>query len=198
MKVLVVLAHPDAGSLNHAIAGVAVTALGENGHEVLYHDLYAEKFDPLLPVPELCREAPLDPVLERHCRELAEAGGIVVVHPNWWGQPPAILKGWIDRTFRAGVAYRFAEDDCGDGVPAGLLPARAALVFNTSNTPARREDEVFGDPLETLWRNCIFGLCGVQEFGRVMYRPVCTSTPDQRAAWLADVAARTARCFPRD
>ena len=46
----------------------------------------------------------LDPVVQRHCREVADADGYVVVHPNWWGQPPAVLKGWLDRVFRQGVS----------------------------------------------------------------------------------------------
>jgi len=54
-----------------------------------------------------------------------------VVHPNWWGQPPAILKGWIDRILRPGVAYQFLEGDAGEGVPVGLLKAETALIFNT-------------------------------------------------------------------
>jgi putative NADPH-quinone reductase len=55
--------------------------------------------------------------VQAHCGEIARAEGIIIVHPNWWGQPPAIMKGWIDRVFRPGVAYRFTEDDKGDGVP---------------------------------------------------------------------------------
>lgn len=55
------------------------------------------------------------------------------------GQPPAILKGWVDRVIRAGVAYEFAEGDSGEGVPIGLLKAKSALVFNTSNTLEERE-----------------------------------------------------------
>ncbi len=49
MKILVVLAHPDPGSFNHAIAAAAAGALRECGHEVAVHDLYREGFDPILP-----------------------------------------------------------------------------------------------------------------------------------------------------
>ena len=122
-----------------------------------------------------------------HCQEIAQADGIVIVHPNWWGQPPAILKGWVDRVLRPEVAYRFGEGDAGDGVPVGLLQAKAAVVFNTSNTPRARELAVFGDPLETLWQNCIFGLCGVRLFYRKNFAVVVTSTPAQREAWLDEV-----------
>jgi len=61
----------------------------------------------------------LDPVIRRHCDEIAAAAGIVVVHPNWWGQPPAILKGWVDRVLRPDGAYLFVDRDGGTGVPGG-------------------------------------------------------------------------------
>ena len=125
---------------------------------------------------EIAKDAKLPAKIKKHCEEIAAADGIVIVHPNWWGQPPAILKGWVDRVIRPGVAYEFLEGDSGEGVPKGLLKAKAALVFNTSNTETQREKNVFGDPLETIWKNCIFGLCGVTNFHRRMFNVIVTST----------------------
>jgi NAD(P)H dehydrogenase (quinone) len=187
VNVSVILGHPHAGSFNHAIAETVLRTLQRGGQVASFHDLYAEGFDPLLPHEEIVKDAELAPLVKRHCDEIAQADGIVVVHPNWWGQPPAILKGWIDRVLRPGVAYEFVEGDGGEGVPVGLLKARTALVFNTSNTPEERELRVFGDPLEALWKVCIFELCGVKNFYRRMYRVVVTSSLDQRHAWLLDV-----------
>jgi len=196
-RISVILAHPDPRSFNHAIARTAARALRRKGHVVHLHDLHRERFDPLLPATEFAKGARLPAIIRRHCREIAQADGIVIVHPNWWGQPPAILKGWIDRVIRPGVAYGFEEGDGGEGVPVGLLKARVALVFNTSNTPARRERTVFKDPLETLWKNCIFDLCGVRRFHRKMLGVIVTSTPAQRKRWLTEVERTVARCFPR-
>ena len=196
MRVLTILAHPHPGSFNHAIASAAVAALEAGGHEVVFHDLYAERFDPLLRSKEIPKGAQIDEALASHCRDLAEAEGIIVVHPNWWGMPPAILKGWVDRVVRPGLAYEFLEGDSGQGVPRGLLRARKALVFNTTNTEADRELEAFGDPLQTLWKNCIFGLCGVEDFSRKSYGVVVTSTEAERRAWLDDVRQRVRECFP--
>jgi NAD(P)H dehydrogenase (quinone) len=66
-------------------------------------------------------------------------------------------------------------------------PSSAALVFNTSNTETQREKNVFGDPLKTIWENCIFGLCGVTNFHRRMFTVVVTSTEAQRRSWLNKV-----------
>jgi putative NADPH-quinone reductase len=123
---------------------------------------------------------------------LAVADLILVFHPNWWSQPPAIVKGWVDRVFRLGTAYDYPAGAGFDGVPRGLLRARHALVFNTSNTPLGREQAVFGDPLETLWRTAIFGLCGVTSVQRRMFGPQAGSSDAQRAAWLNEVCALVA------
>ncbi len=141
-------------------------------------------------------DAPLPQEIKRHCQEIAEAEGIIVVHPNWWGQPPAILKGWIDRVIRPGIAYEFLEGDSGEGVPRGLLRAQVAIVFNTSNTEPEREENVFGDPLETIWKNCIFGLCGVPVFYRRTFSVIITSTEAQRRQWLDEVKVMIDSIFP--
>lgn len=107
------------------------------------------------------------------------------------------MKGWVDRTIRPGVAYEFLEGDGGEGVPHGLLKARAAVVFNTSNTEETRERKVFGDPLETIWRNCIFGLCGVSTFHRRTFGMVVTSTGVQRKNWLETVREDVDALFPK-
>jgi len=198
MNILLLLAHPEPGSLNHAIAAECRAALLSMGHLVQYRDLYAERFDPILPGTEIPKHADVDEVVAQHCTELVEADGIVVVHPNWWGQPPAILKGWIDRVVRPGVAYRFDEGDTGEGVPVGLLHARTAVVFNTGNTSLSREKAVFGDPLERLWCDCVFGLCGITDVRRRLFGVVVTSTLAERAAWLAEARQMVTTAFPAD
>ena len=173
------------------------TTIESFGHNVAFHDLYRESFDPVLLCEEIPKGAYVDTIIEKHCEEIVSADGIIIVHPNWWGMPPAILKGWVDRVIRPGVAYEFLEGDSGEGVPQGLLKARTAIVFNTSNTFPEREHLAFGDPLETLWRNCIFGLCGVKDFYRTTYSVVETSSLEQRKTWLEDVRERVTKNFPK-
>lgn len=196
MKILLVLAHPDETSFNHAIALQAFETLKKNGHEVLFHDLCREGFNPLLPSNEIPRETALPASIATHCAEAATADGIIVVHPNWWGMPPAILTGWVDRIMRPGIAYEFLEGDSGEGVPVGLLKAQKALIFNTANTSREREENIFGDPLERIWKDCVFDLCGVKDVTRRMFRIIVTSPKDQRQAWLAEVDELVDEAFP--
>ena len=186
---LVVVANPGRGSFAHAMAAVATSTLRERGYEIAFHDLYDEAFDPVQRASERDNATSSDALVELHCSELGRADLVLVFHPNWWGQPPAILKGWVDRVFRLGTAYDYPDGTGPEGVPTGLLRARHALIFNTSNTPADRERQAFGDPLETLWKACIFGLCGVSSVVRRMYGPMAASSQQQRELWLAEVRA---------
>jgi putative NADPH-quinone reductase len=102
----------------------------------------------------------------------------------------------VDRVIRPGVAYEFLNGDAGEGIPVGLLKAKAALVFNTSNTESGREKNVFGDPLETIWKNCIFGLCGITTFHRRTFSTIVTSTDIQRRYWLESVKKDIETFFP--
>ena len=196
MNISIILGHPGPGSFNHAITETAANALRRIGHRPVVRDLCREGFDPLMPASEFAKDASLPPAIDAHCQEIARADGIIIVHPNWWGMPPAILKGWIDRVLRPEVAYRFVANDKGEGVPVGLLKAKSAIVFNTANTPDEREKTLFGDPLELLWKRCVFDLCGVRDVQRRTFSVVVTSTSAQRAAWLEEVRQIVTRQYP--
>ncbi len=197
MSISIILAHPNPRSFNHALAEAAAQTLRANGYDVVLHDLCAEGFDPILPAGELVKDAVLPAVIKQHCDQIVEAEGIIVIHPNWWGQPPAILKGWLDRVLRMNVAYKFLPGPNGEGVLVGLLKAKAALVFTTSNTPPEKEMQLFGDPLQGLWKDCVFDFCGVKQFRRTNYSVVITSTPDLRQTWLDDARKTVDQYFPK-
>jgi putative NADPH-quinone reductase len=192
MKVFVIIGHQHKGSFCHAIVETAVEELKAAGHEVIYHDLYEEGFDPILPHGEILKDASVDDVVRKHGEEVATADGYVVVHPNWWSQPPAILKGWMDRVLRQGIAYEFAPD----GSVNGFFKGRTAVVLTTSNTPRDVELQLFGDPLENLWKRCVFGFCGLTDFHRRNFESVILSSQEQRVGWLEEVRKTVRDRFP--
>jgi len=195
MNISLIVAHPNPKSFNHAIACTARDEALALGHRVCFHDLHAEGFDPILPHEEFPMKAPVPPAIAAQSREIAEADGIIIVHPNWWSQPPAILKGWMDRVLRPGIAYKFGTGPNGEGIIIGLLKARAAVVFTTSNTPAAREVELYGDPLDGLWKRCVWGFCGIKTVHRELFSVVITSTPEQRQDWLLRTRAVVRQYF---
>ena len=188
MKALVVVGHPAPGSFCRAIADRIRETWSAAGCEVRFHDLVEEGFDPRLTAAAARGQATVDPLVRQHIAELLDSDLLGIVHPNCWGAPPAIMKGWIDRVFAQDAAYGFIKGvDQGD-VPVGLLATKAALVINTGNTPLEREREAFGDPLERMWRDCILSYCGVGEVMRALFGVVATSSDDERRRWLSEAA----------
>jgi NAD(P)H dehydrogenase (quinone) len=198
---VLLLAHPRADSYCHAIAERIGERLLDLSHEVRSHDLYAELFDPIMPAFEshisgpaiestLARED--DPLVALHREELRQAEGLVVVHPNWWGMPPAILTGWINRIVVPGVAYRLAE---ATGHPEPLAPVQQLFVVNTSDTTDEREATLYGDPLASIWGRCIAPYLGSPQVTRRVLRPVSSATSQQRSDWLDEVETLTTQTF---
>ncbi|WP_374772866.1 NAD(P)H-dependent oxidoreductase [Streptomyces sp. NBC_01310] len=187
MRIGVYLAHPRSGSFNHAVFDAVVEELRGRGCDVVAHDLYAEGFAPLLSAMETETVRPAarapDAQVALHRTEVATLDAMVFVHPNWWGMPPAVLAGWVQRVLAPGVAYKLGT---ADGEPAGLLKSGRALVLNTSDTPADREESEFGDPLQSIWSACVLPYVGVTDVRRVVFRTVTDSTDAERGAWLAD------------
>ena len=184
MKATVILAHPFEKSFNHAIYEAAIETLRENNIETFCHDLYEERFDPVLTRSELGKEKSEDYKVNLYADELVDSDLLIFIHPNWWGQPPAILKGYIDRVIRPPYAYDFPEEDSGGGLPLKVLKASSGIVFNTSNTQEDRENNYFGDPLRNTWDKCVFGFLGIENTFRRMFRIMADSTRDERMQWL--------------
>lgn len=187
MTASVVLAHPYHLSFNHAIFGTVAETLKNMGLTAYCHDLYKEGFNPLLSSNELGTDTSDDPLVNMYAEELVVSDYLFFIHPNWWGQPPAILKGYIDRVIRPPHAYDFPEDDSGGGLPIEKLRAKYGIVYNTSNTEAEREENYFGDPLENIWKQCVFGFLGIKQFHRRMFRIISESNAGQRTEWLETV-----------
>ncbi|WP_370942058.1 NAD(P)H oxidoreductase [Amycolatopsis sp. cg5] len=108
-RVLLVLAHPRPGSLTGQVAGRVRARLAAAGFDVDFLDLYAEDFDPRMrpeDEPDWANPAkPHSPEVLEHMTRLRLAEHVLVVFPVWWSAPPAILKGWIERTWTYGFAY---------------------------------------------------------------------------------------------
>jgi NAD(P)H dehydrogenase (quinone) len=180
-EILVVLCHPRATSFSHAIADRCARTVETEGLRPLVHDLYREGFDPVARAEELDRGFSFDEQVQRFGAELSRARGLIVVHPDWWGQPPALLKGWVDRVFRPGVAYDIAG---GDGAPTATVPlltGKRALVFATT------DDLSIPATLEAVWRTGVFAFCGIPDAEVRVFTDTRGSTHGRRERWLAEV-----------
>ncbi len=132
MKVLVVYAHPNSQSFNHAILEEFTKGLKDGGHSFEAVDLHAVRFDPRLKNQDFAQFAggqmPQD-VLDQQ-EKIAEADALVLIHPMLLASFPAILKGWMERVFSHGFAYQGFENEY-----KGLLKHKKALIMNTTGFP---------------------------------------------------------------
>lgn len=195
LKASVLLAHPYPKSFNHAIYQQICSTAEAIGLHVFKHDLYLEGFNPVLTRDELGSDSSNDQLVNLYASELMESDYLFFIHPNWWGQPPAIMKGYIDRVIRPPYAYDFPANDSGGGLPIAKLKGKYGVVYNTSNTEADRENNYFGDPLENIWGKCVFGFCGINKYHRRMFRSIADSNEEIRKAWLNKVSEDVREIF---
>jgi NAD(P)H dehydrogenase (quinone) len=135
MKTLVIYTHPNHKSLNYAFLQKTMEGLKENPlvSDIQLLDLYEEDFDPRLVFNEQKRrrDMHLDPDLTEYREQLLWADKIVFIYPIWWGRPPAMLLGYIDRMMAANFAYRKK----GSLLPEGLLKNKSAVIVSTMEGP---------------------------------------------------------------
>jgi len=129
MKALIVYTHPNPRSFNHAILETVEADLKGRGVEVRVSDLYAKRFDPALSPRDFesfaAGRLPQDICDEQN--DVTWADLLVFIYPIWWYERPALLKGWFDRVFSIGFAYKPSDK----GI-VGLLKGKRGLVFSTA------------------------------------------------------------------
>ncbi len=131
MNILLIYAYPNRNSFNSRILKTVEKNLPVT-NKVRILDLYAEDFNPVLYFDEKKRRRDMqfDPDTESHRQDLIWADHLIFIFPIWWSSMPAILKGYIDRVFSTGFAYKF------DGLmPTKLLKGKSATIITTHDTP---------------------------------------------------------------
>ena len=192
MRVLLIHCHPRAESFSAALRDTARQALETAGHQVECRDLYAEGFTPTLSDAEhrdYLDPASNPPDVADHVASLQRAEALLLVYPTWWYGLPAMLKGWFDRIWAPGIAFKL-----GDGAIEPLLTNITRIGVVTT----------YGSPLWLLWvigwpdkklinrgfrRLCARG-CRVEW---LMLTRMDQRTAPERAAFLAKVKARLSR-----
>lgn len=127
---LVVLGHPDSKSFGATVAQVYCDAVRGFGHEAVLRDLYALDFDPRLAAEERPGASPFRPASDivEDLDLLRRADVITMVYPIWFGMPPAIIKGYIDRVLGAG----FSAAAIKRGSPHPVLAGKRLMLFTSS------------------------------------------------------------------
>ncbi|HRD66943.1 MAG TPA: NAD(P)H-dependent oxidoreductase [Candidatus Competibacter sp.] len=190
MNVLIVYAHPNPRSFNHAILETVDTTLHARGYATRIHDLYQMQCRAVLEGEDLLRnwrgDLPADTRREQDAVRWAQ--GLVFIYPIWWFGPPAILKGWIDRVFTRKFAFDFGPTGM-----KGLLSHEKALILNTlGGDEATYQRERWHELLVRPMAEGILSACGVRSVTHRAFYRVPAVSHAERQAMLEEVRALAA------
>jgi len=129
MKACIVFAHEGERSFNHEILNRVTDSCEKNGIDYKVRDLYKMGFKAVFDAEDMrnVEQGQVSSDVEEEQQLLTEADLLVMIYPVWWWTAPAILKGYIDRVFTNGFAFRYEENG-----PRGLLTGKRAVVFTTT------------------------------------------------------------------
>lgn len=182
MKVLVIMGHPRKDSYCAALADSYIRGARDGGTQVkslILSDLSFEAHV-LVPSPQYQH---MEPDL-LHAQELILwADHIVFVFPTWWGNMPALLKGFLDRVLTPGYAFRELQPDAFER----KLAPRSAQIISTMDTPIWVDRLINGAPAIHALSEATLKFCGIRPVRRFLLSPIKHSTPEQKEAWLQDV-----------
>ncbi len=186
-RILVVVGHPSAvvASYGTVVAESYGDAARLAGHEVRLLYLDKIEFDPVLRSSRADAQ-PLEPDLLAAQQMIEWAGHITFVYPIWWGSIPALLKGFLDRAFTPGFAFKYQS---GKAFPQPLLKGRSAHLVITMDSPPWYFRWLSGAPGLHQMKKSTLEFCGVTPVKTLMLGPIIGSAPRQREVWLLKARA---------
>ena len=189
-RVLMILGTPKGGSLCHALGEAFAQGARSEGHVVRQLKLGEMQFDPVLR-QGYDQSQSLEPDLLEAQRQIHWAEHLVFVYPVWWGGLPALLKGFFDRVFLPGFAFRYrGQSQAWDK----LLTGRTADLLVTLDTPPWYFRWIYGAPAHRQMVRTILGFCGIKTRRLTEFSPVRPSSEEQRQTWLRKAELLGTRC----
>jgi len=182
-NILIILGHPDKQSYCGALADAYAAGAIAAGHTVDRINLSEISFDPVM--HHGYKELPeAEPDLLQAQRMITNAAHIVWVYPTWWGTMPALLKGFIDRVFLPGFAFKYRKDSVWWDK---LLKRRSSRLIVTMDAPPFYNWLVNGSPGHKAMKKTILQFCGIDPVCITSFGPVRHSTPEKRQKWMKKV-----------
>ncbi|WP_308638620.1 NAD(P)H-dependent oxidoreductase [Paenibacillus silvisoli] len=194
MNHLIIVAHPNPGSFNHAIAETVTRALQAKGHEVTVRDLYALKFEAVLSMGDFqaLRSGDIPSDIRAEQELITKADVMTWIYPIWWTGLPAIMKGYVDRVFAYGYAYQYGKD----GSIEKLLTGKKGFVVNTHGTPTDIYEGIgMLGALRSTLDTGIFDFCGIETAGHLFFGSVPQVDDEARKGMLKQVEDEVGRLF---
>jgi putative NADPH-quinone reductase len=183
-NILIITGHPDSQSYCSALANAYRLGAAERGNvQVREIDLGKIDFDPNLQFGYRQRTE-LEEDLKQAQELIRWADHLVFVYPTWWGSMPAILKGFVDRIFLPGFAFKYRDNS---SLWDKLLKGKTAHLIVTSDTPSWYNKLIYRSAGHNVMRRNILQFCGITPVRITEIGPVRPSTEQLRAKWLDKV-----------
>lgn len=182
-KILIINGHPDSESFNFAIAEAYKKGALSEGHiiqEIVIRDL---QFNINLEFGYRKRTE-LEPDLLDAREKIKWADHLVFIHPVWWGSVPAILKGFIDRVFLPGFAFKKRENSLWWDK---YLTNKSARIIATMDQPAWYYRLVYRQPSNNALKKLTLEFCGVKPVKVTSIGPIRLSKDNYRQKWLRKI-----------
>lgn len=183
-KILAVSGHPSEASLCAALHAAYVEGATAAGADVRSLELRTLSFNPVFNGYRDPR--PLEDDLKAAQELIAWCEHLVVTYPVWWGAVPGLLKGFVDRTFLPGFAFRYSETS---PLPERLLKGRSGRLIMTMDAPVWYYRLVHRRASEAMMRYATLEFSGIKPVRVTRFGNVRGSTAEKRTAWLNKAAA---------
>ncbi|HPG33874.1 MAG: NAD(P)H-dependent oxidoreductase [Lentimicrobiaceae bacterium] len=182
-KILIIIGHPVKDTFSDLLRTSYLKGATESGAEIRQILLRKLSFD--LNFSEGYRgNQQLEPDLQKAQEDILWADHLVIIYPNWWSTFPALLKGFIDRTFLPGFAFRYRK---GSLLWDKLLTGKTARLIITMDTPPWYYWLVYRRPGHNAMKRGILEFCGIRPVRITTLGPVKLSSEKKRANWLRKV-----------
>ena len=182
-KILLIDGHPDETRLTSALMSACTSGAEEAGYQVSQIVIRELAFEPNLQFGYKQR-LELEPDLLAAIDAIKTCDHMVWVHPVWWGGLPALLKGFIDRTFLPSIMFDYNEVKLGGMGWDGYLEGKSARIIATMDTPKILYRLLYSAPSVNQLKKTTLEFCGVKPVKVTQFAPVKGSTQEKRESWI--------------
>ena len=184
-KILIINGHPDKESLCFDLALSYKKGADLAGADCKLVNLIDLEFNPILTYGYR-KISELEPDLVKMQQEILATDHLVLVYPNWWSTVPALLKGFIDRVFVSGFAFKYRKNS---PFWDKLLKGKTARLIVTMDTPKWYYWLINKNAGHNAMKIGVLEFCGIKPVKITAFAPIKSSDETKRKKWLNDVEA---------
>lgn len=179
-NILIINGHPNKQSYNYALSDAYIKGAATTNAKVTVINIVDLTFEVNLNkgYQEISN---LEPDLVEATKLIKQANHLVWIFPLWWYSYPAIMKGFIDRTFLPGEMYKFHK---GKQLPEQLLKGKTARIITTSDTPNWYNKLLMKEPAIKQLKKGTLEFCGVKPVKVTSISPIKGSSLEFRKKWI--------------